>query len=355
MLQTLCLSFSQNVEWHHRFQATFGGPIRMSVFFTLIGSLFAGWILSTKRFTKKQKYSISGVFGTLLLLSAYFSHIRKLLCWECVFAIICFVVLKSYKYVYGKKNNSKVYTLLSLFSALAIISVAIWKWELFLHPGAILNRMENLSKSLEMFFYNPIGYGLGIAGPASQIGHDIESAGNWQIATSTTTTIASFSSRKLVCTNPSWTMTHRIWNIYDSPYCHCYSTLTTSQTKKRFSFCWDNNLAYFALCFMALFTHAFEEAASSFSLFLSLESYFQKACSMKSIVNNMKKSTFILIGICLFWSIFQSYFFSLNEIMKIADSFAYLQMSYFWNIFHFQVFWNGWFGFCLFSSSCANK
>lgn len=43
-----------------------------------------------------------------------------------------------------------------------------------------------------MFFYNPIGYGLGIAGPASQIGNSIESAGSWQIATSTTNTVHKF-------------------------------------------------------------------------------------------------------------------------------------------------------------------
>lgn len=62
-----CLSFSQNVEGHHRFQATFGGPIRMSVFFTIVGSLFAGWILSTKRFSLKRKYYMSAIFGMLLL------------------------------------------------------------------------------------------------------------------------------------------------------------------------------------------------------------------------------------------------------------------------------------------------
>jgi len=73
-----------------------------------------------------------------------------------------------------------------------IALVALLKWELFLHLGAVINRLENLSKSIEMFFYNPIGYGLGIAGPASQIGNSIESAGNWQIATSTTHTIHKF-------------------------------------------------------------------------------------------------------------------------------------------------------------------
>jgi len=62
------------------------------------------------------------------------------------------------------------------------VLVALFKWELFLHLGAIINRLENLSKAWEMFFYNPFGYGLGIAGPASQIGNSIESAGSWQVA-----------------------------------------------------------------------------------------------------------------------------------------------------------------------------
>jgi hypothetical protein len=56
----------------------------------------------------------------------------------------------------------------------------------------VINRLDNLSKSLEMFFYNPIGYGLGIAGPASQIGKSIESAGNWQIAAASVLSIHRF-------------------------------------------------------------------------------------------------------------------------------------------------------------------
>jgi len=46
--------------------------------------------------------------------------------------------------------------------------------------------------SVEMFLYNPFGYGLGIAGPASQIGNSIESAGDWIIATNTTQTVHRF-------------------------------------------------------------------------------------------------------------------------------------------------------------------
>jgi len=40
-----CLSFAQNVDGHHRFQATFGGPIRFSIYITIVYILFLGYIL----------------------------------------------------------------------------------------------------------------------------------------------------------------------------------------------------------------------------------------------------------------------------------------------------------------------
>jgi hypothetical protein len=43
-----------------------------------------------------------------------------------------------------------------------------------------------------MFFYNPIGYGLGIAGPATQIGRSIESAGGWEISTASPSAVSKF-------------------------------------------------------------------------------------------------------------------------------------------------------------------
>ena len=39
------------------------------------------------------------------------------------------------------------------------------------------------------------------------------------------------------------------------------------------------------------------------------------------------------------------YFMQLNEILKVADSFAYLQMSNYFQNFSIQGFWTGWFGF----------
>lgn len=43
------------------------------------------------------------------------------------------------------------------------------KRDLFVHLGSVMVRQENLSKAATMFLEKPFGYGLGSAGPASQI------------------------------------------------------------------------------------------------------------------------------------------------------------------------------------------
>jgi len=52
-----------------------------------------------------------------------------------------------------------------------------------------------------------------------------------------------------------------------------------------------------------------------------------------------------LILICILGTIYHAVFMQLNEVMKIADSFAYLQMSHYLWEFSSQGLWNGWFGF----------
>lgn len=47
----------------------------------------------------------------------------------------------------------------------------------------------------------------------------------------------------------------------------------------------------------------------------------------------------------LTWTIVHIYFMQLNEILKVADSFAYLQMSNHFQNLSIQGFWTGWFGF----------
>jgi O-antigen ligase len=260
-----CISFAQNVDGQHRFQGTFGWPIRFSVFLTIVWSLFAGWCLSSTRFSRRQQYILLGGFGVLILPAIFFSY-SKTSMLGAMFAVAMFVLL-SYKYIYQKKITRKFYWALAGITLAPIALVALFKWELFLHLWAVLNRLENLSKSLEMFFYNPIGYGLGIAGPASQIGQSIESAGNWQIAAASVLSVHRFLPENwyVQILLEQWIVGftlfmsliiliwYRLWNLVKIKKDYLSVGLTT---------------AYFALCFMALFTHAFEEAATSYILFL---------------------------------------------------------------------------------------
>ena len=259
-----CISFAQNVNGQHRFQGTFGWPIRFSVFLTIVGSLFAGYILSATRFSQKQKYLLIGGFGTLILTSIFFSY-SKTSMLGALFAITLFSFL-SYKYIYRKKITRKFYMTLAVIGLSPLILVALLKRDLFLHLGAIINRLDNLSKSIEMFFYNPIGYGLGIAGPASQIGNSIESAGNWVIATNTTHVVHRFLPE-------NWYVQILLeqgilgFALFVSLIILIWVRLMSRLTLQRdFLDVWIVT-AYFSLCFMALFTHAFEEAATSYTLF----------------------------------------------------------------------------------------
>ena len=118
-----------------------------------------------------------------------------------------------------------------------------------------------------MFFYNPIGYGLGIAGPASQIGSSIESAGNWQIATSTATTTHRFLPENwyVQIALEQWF----VWiAIFIAVILIIWIRLYGIVKVKRDYFSISVFTAYVTLCFMANFTHAFEEAATSYTLFL---------------------------------------------------------------------------------------
>ena len=260
-----CISFSQNVEGEHRFQWTFGWPIRFSVFLTMVGSLFAGWILSSKRFSKEQSMMLLGGFGFMILLSIFFSYSKTsmlgVLFAGCMFSFL------SYKYVYQQKITRAFWTTLGAVCVTPILLVALLKWELFLHLGSVINRLDNLWKSLEMFFYNPVGYGLGIAGPASQIGNSIESAGSWEIATGNVLRVHKFLPENwyVQILLEQWIIGFSlfVWLIILIWY---YLIVHIKKHKDFMSV--GITTAYFALCFMALFTHAFEEAATSYVLFL---------------------------------------------------------------------------------------
>ena len=260
-----CISFAQNVDGEHRFQGTFGGPIRFSVFLTIVGSLFMGWLLSSSRFTQAQQYLLAGWFMALILPSTFFSYSKTSILWV-LFAAGIFVLL-SYKYIHRKKITRKFYAYTGWALLTPIVLVALLKWELFLHLWAVINRLENLWKSVEMFFYNPFWYGLGIAGPASQIWNSIESAGSWQVATATVLRVHRFLPE-------NWYVQIALemgilWiSLFMSLIFLIGYRLIALIKAKRDYLSVGIATAYFALCFMALFTHAFEEAATSYILFM---------------------------------------------------------------------------------------
>lgn len=259
-----CISFAQNVEWQHRFQGTFGWPIRFSVFLTIVGCLFSGWLFSTTRFTLKQRQALFGGFMLLILPAIFFSYSKTSMLWV-LFAVAVFSLL-TYKYRYRKKITKQFYMYLWALMTAPIILVAALKWELFLHLGSVLNRLENLWKSFEMFFYNPFGYGLGIAGPASQIGNSIESAGNWTIATNTVSRVYKFLPENwyIQILLEQWIIG---FALFMSLIILIGFRLVDVVKRKKDYLSIGITTAYFALCFMALFTHAFEEAATSYILF----------------------------------------------------------------------------------------
>lgn len=265
-----CLTFSQNVDGHHRFQATFGGPIRFSVFLTIVFSLFAGFIMSRTTLSQNRKYLLLAGFGALVIPSIFFSY-SKTSALGLMFAIGLFVYLGR-RFVYWGKITKRFLQTVALIVAIPLWAITAFKWELFLHLWAVLNRVENLSKSIEMFFYNPIGYGLGIAGPASQIGNSIESAWNWQIATATTTKVHRFLPENwyvqilLEQGIVGFALFMAVVLIIGFKLWEKVKTQKDFMSIGIFT-------AYLSLCFMANFTHAFEEAATSYVLFLFIGIY----------------------------------------------------------------------------------
>lgn len=294
-----CISFAQNVNGQHRFQATFGWPIRFSVFLTIFYIIYVWFILDTMHMAEKKikkqsdnkllkqinsvrerirdkaiipkSYSISeimsliGIPSIFVITAIFFSYSKTSVLWL-AFAIALFILMVWTLRLKKKITRKFVWITAWVFSA-PIILVAIFKADLFLHLGAIINRLDNLGKSVEMFFYNPIWYGLGIAGPASQIGNSIESAGNWQIATSTATTTHRFLPE-------NWYVQILLeqWfiglSIFLSVMIIIGLRLYSIAKIKRDYLSIAIFTAYITLCFMANFTHAFEEAATSYTFFL---------------------------------------------------------------------------------------
>gem|GEM_PF-1970688 len=85
-----------------------------------------------------------------------------------VFGMMLFAYLSN-KFIW-RKVIPKIYIYIAgLTASGGLLGILYIKRHLFLHPEAILGRVENLVTSVEMMLWQPLGYGLGIAGPASQL------------------------------------------------------------------------------------------------------------------------------------------------------------------------------------------
>lgn len=292
-----CISFSQNVNGQHRFQWTFSGPIRWSVFLTITYTLFIWYFFDFLQNTKKtlfisQKngkrrlseisYLLFIAPSILIIVSIFFSYSKTSLLGF-VFWIALFVYLV-FSQKYQKKISTKFFIMSWFTALLPLAMVALMKKDLFLHLGAIINRFDNLKTSFEMLLYNPLWYGLWIAGPASWTGQSIESAWSWQIAVASTARTHTFLPENwyVQILLEQWII--GLWIFIGLLFVIWLKLSDIIKKRKDYFSIWLYT-SYITLLFMANFTHAFEESATSYILFLIIWSYI----AQNNIIKKHKK------------------------------------------------------------------
>ncbi len=266
-----CISFAQNVDWHHRFQWTFGWPIQFSVYLTAFYILYL-WMLFNSQIQKtSNKFKLMLVIPTLFVFtSIFYSYSKTSILWL-FFAIIIFLYLVR-KIVFKKEITKKMIWIFLAISALPILIILVIKRDLFLHIWSVINRFDNLVQSFEMFFYNPIWYWLGIAWPASWIWKSIESAWNWQIAIASVTETYKFLPENwfVQILLEQWI----VWlALFISVIWIIWNELYKIVKRKKDYLSISIFTAFVGLLFMWNFTHVFEESATSYSFFLIIWAY----------------------------------------------------------------------------------
>ena len=269
-----CISFSQNVEWQHRFQGTFGWPIRFSVFLTVWLFVYVGYILDKK--LGKQKNLLLIVPPALwVFLSVFFSYSKTSILGLIVGIFMFFMIMR--KYIYGKDMNEKQAKIVK-FAPLALIATAmalvLAKRDLFTHLGSMINRLDNLERAVGTFLYNPIWRGLGTAGPATQLHTEsIEwFTVKWAINSEAVYKFLPENWYVQILVEMSYVGIFLFLWILIAMF---YSLFTIMKKRKDF-FSVGILVAFLTLCFMANFTHAFEETATSYLLFLMIWAYIAK-------------------------------------------------------------------------------
>lgn len=299
-----CISFSQNVNGQHRFQWSFSGPIRWSVFLTIFYILYLWYILKFLRNTKNNffvmkwkpkigttKYTnfskaLLVIPSLLVITSVFYSYSKTSILWLIVWISI-FLYL-TFKIKYKKTISTKFLSLAWILALLPIIWLLILKKDVFLHLGSIINRFDNLKTSVEMFLYNPIWYWLWIAWPASWIGKSIESAGWTEIAIISTWVTLKFLPENwyVQILLEQWIIWFWLFTwVMIIIWLKLYSIV---KKQRNFFSIWVFS-AYMTLLFMANFTHAFEESATSYILFLIIWAYIAQNNMIKNHTTKKKK------------------------------------------------------------------
>jgi len=283
-----CISFSQNVEGQHRFQWSFAWPIRWSVFLTVFYIIYLWFILN------KYKNNISNVkkilnsewFFPLLLIvptilvttSVFFSYSKTTILWLIIWILI-FIYL-TFKIKFWKTISKKAILIWTIIASIPIFVIAFIKEDLFLHLWSVLNRFDNILTSIEMFLYNPFGYWLWIAWPASWTGRSMESAWSWEIAIA-----SSAETHKFLPENWFLQILLEQWLIWLIIFLFLMLIIWLKlyeivKIKKDYLSIWIFT-SYITLLIMANLTHAFEESATSYILFLIIWAYIAKYWKIK--------------------------------------------------------------------------
>lgn len=262
-----CITFSQNVTWwYHRFQWSFWDPIRFSVFLVVFYFIFLGFSLDkTTNKNNRKKYLLISAWTILVLIWMFYAYTKTSFLWFIFWSILFIYLVR--KIIYKKEISKKFIASLWALAIVPISYIAIFKRDLFLHPEAILWRVENLIRSIEMFFYNPIWYWLWIAWPASQLWTSSDSAlNNWVVKFLPENWYVQIFLEQSILG-----LSLFIW-VLSIIWVYLYRIILR---KKDFLSIWIF-VSFITIIFMWNFTHVFEEAATSYILFMILWAYIAK-------------------------------------------------------------------------------